>query len=433
MSISQSKISLVTQMTRVLYSLFLYILSPLIFLHFWHRGKKAPAYRKGIKQRLGFYHPSLQKHSLLIHCASVGEVLAAAPLIKQLKHENPTRIITVTCNTPTGKEQIKKTFGSQVQCVYLALDFPCAIKRMLKKLEPQAICILETELWPNLITISQQKAIPVVVINARLSEKSQQKYQRFRAITHLIMKNITALAAHDEQDAKRFIELGLDKAKTHRTGSIKFDIKLPQHFTEQQSQLAQQISNHSFIWVAGSTHPHEHEQIFLAHQQLLKKIPDALLIIAPRHPEQFSHVAELLTNAHCDFSQRSKEAHTSQSVLLADTMGEMLTLFSLCNVAYIGGSLIERGGHNPLEAAAFAKPILCGPSYYNFHHVYPNLIEQGACQIVKSADELSEQLIRLQKAPQQATEMGEAGKRVLQKNVGAIDKTINIINQYTKG
>ncbi len=418
-------------MTRLVYSFLLYLLSPIIFLHLWLRGKKAPAYRKNWRERLGFYGQSqLTKRSLLIHCASVGEIIAATPFIKRIQSQYPTLKVTVTCNTPTGKQQIEQAFAQSVQCKYLPLDFPGAVSRMLNQLDPQLIVILETELWPNLLSLSNKRGIATIVINARLSQKSQRAYQRFAPITRLIMRNITHLAAHNAEDGRRFIELGLDRAKVSTTGSIKFDISPPSQFENKKEALAATLTKHSFIWVAGSTHPKEHELILQAHQQLLTQIPDALLIIAPRHPEQFDAVNSLLSDSSLSYSRRTVAPHNSQNCLLADTLGEMQVLFSLCNVAFIGGSLIERGGHNPLEAAVFAKPILSGPSYYNFMHVYPELIEAGACKLVSSSEQLSEILLQLAHDKPSSTKMGNQAVRVVKNNSGAINNSISIINEY---
>ena len=422
-------------MARIFYSFALIIISPLIVFYLYIlRGKKNQGYRAHFKERFGFVSKSLftvKTKPLVFHCASVGEVLAATPLIKALQKVHPNLNILITCNTPTGREQILSQFKNTVACSYLPIDFPFATARFLKRIKPQALCILETELWPNLMAISHKKNIPVLVINARLSEKSQQGYQKVAKLTHIIMRSITVLASHNKTDATRFIELGLEASKSHVTGSIKFDI------TPSEEQLAKVLnlkqlysSNERFVWVAGSTHPVEHELVLSAHQELLKKQPNALLIIAPRHPEQFDKVAELLTQSPLSFSRRSQNNYNNEQILLADTLGELQCLYGAANVSFIGGSLIRRGGHNPLESAAFSVGVITGPHTYNFDHVYPELTKLKGAVVVDSNDELAKQLITFSQNTKACQTLGIKAAQCVTKNQGAIQKTLNIINQY---
>jgi 3-deoxy-D-manno-octulosonic-acid transferase len=427
-------------MARIFYSFALIIISPLIVFYLYIlRGKKNQGYRAHFKERFGFVSKSLftvKTKPLVFHCASVGEVLAATPLIKALQKVHPNLNILITCNTPTGREQILSQFKNTVACSYLPIDFPFATARFLKRIKPQALCILETELWPNLMAISHKKNIPVLVINARLSEKSQQGYQKVAKLTHIIMRSITVLASHNKTDATRFIELGLETSKSHVTGSIKFDI------TPSEEQLAKVLNlkqlynsnednnDERFVWVAGSTHPVEHELVLLAHQELLKKQPNALLIIAPRHPEQFDKVAELLTQSPLSFSRRSQNSYNNEQILLADTLGELQCLYGAANVSFIGGSLIRRGGHNPLESAAFSVGVITGPHTYNFDHVYPELTKLKGAVVVDSNDELAKQLITFSQNTKACQTLGIKAAQCVTKNQGAIQKTLNIINQY---
>ncbi|MBB1400109.1 lipid IV(A) 3-deoxy-D-manno-octulosonic acid transferase [Pseudoalteromonas sp. SG45-1] len=422
-------------MARIFYSFALIIISPLIVFYLYIlRGKKNQGYRAHFKERFGFVSKSLftvKTKPLVFHCASVGEVLAATPLIKALQKVHPNLNILITCNTPTGREQILSQFKNTVACSYLPIDFPFTTARFLKRIKPQALCILETELWPNLMAISHKKNIPVLVINARLSEKSLQGYQKVAKLTHIIMRSITVLASHNKTDATRFIELGLEASKSHVTGSIKFDI------TPSEEQLAKVLnlkqlysSNERFVWVAGSTHPVEHELVLLAHQELLKKQPNALLIIAPRHPEQFDKVAELLTQSPLSFSHRSQNNYNNEQILLADTLGELQCLYGAANISFIGGSLIRRGGHNPLESAAFSVGVITGPHTYNFDHVYPELTKLKGAVVVDSNDELAKQLITFSQNTKACQTLGIKAAQCVTKNQGAIQKTLNIINQY---
>lgn len=417
-------------MLFVAYSLFLYVLSPAIFLHLWLRGRKASAYRKRWAERLGIYSKKLQTESLVVHCASVGEVMAATPLIKQLMIEHPKQKITITCNTPTGSEQIIKIFGDAVQHIYLPLDFYGSVKRFLNKLRPAAVIILETELWPNLMIQAKGRNIPLLVLNARLSEKSLKGYQLIAPLSRQLMRSITMLAGHNQSDVDRFKLLGLEDNQAAVVGSIKFDIQLSNQAKESAEQLQLTLSHYGFIWVAGSTHPGEHEQIIAAHKMLCNAQQNTLLIIAPRHPEQFDKVADILRDEKMPFGRWSAKDLVDQPVLLADAMGEMLTFFGAANCAFIGGSLIDRGGHNPLEAAALAIPIISGPSYYNFKHIFPQLISKNACTEVDDCNTLFDQLAIYANSPEQTKLQGKEAFKIVQSNQGAIEKTLSILARY---
>jgi len=422
-------------MARIFYSFALIFISPLIVFYLYVlRGKKNKGYRAHFKERFGFVSKSLftsKGKPLVVHCASVGEVLAAAPLIKALQKQHPQLNILITCNTPTGREQIINQFKNTAACSYLPMDFPFSTARFLKRLNPQALCILETELWPNLMAISHKKNIPVLVLNARLSEKSQQGYQKVAKLTQIIMRSITELASHNKKDAERFIELGLISSKSHVTGSIKFDISPSiEQLASVANLKAQYKTQERFVWVAGSTHPLEHEMILNAHQQLLKKYPNSLLVIAPRHPEQFDKVADTLAQSPLSFSRRSNDNYQNEHVLLADTLGELQCLYGAGNVSYVGGSLIRRGGHNPLEAAAFSVGVITGPHTYNFNHVYPELIKLKGAVVVENTDELATQLINLSQNTKACQTLGNKAQQCVLKNQGAIKKTLTIINQY---
>ncbi|MBW4967477.1 MULTISPECIES: lipid IV(A) 3-deoxy-D-manno-octulosonic acid transferase [unclassified Pseudoalteromonas] len=422
-------------MARIFYSFALILISPLIVFYLYVlRGKKNKGYRAHFKERFGFVSKSLftsKSKPLVVHCASVGEVLAAAPLIKALQKQHPQLNILITCNTPTGREQIINQFKNTVACSYLPMDFAFSTARFLKRINPQALCILETELWPNLMAISHKKNIPVLVLNARLSEKSQQGYQKVTKLTQIIMRSITVLASHNKKDAERFIELGLPPSKSHVTGSIKFDITpSDEQLTKVANLKFVYKTQERFVWVAGSTHPLEHEMILNAHQQLLKKYPNALLIIAPRHPEQFDKVADTLAQSPLSFSRRSNNNYQNEHVLLADTLGELQCLYGAGNVSYVGGSLIRRGGHNPLESAAFSVGVITGPYTYNFDHIYPELIKLKGAVVVENTDELATQLINLSQNTKACQTLGNKAQQCVLKNQGAIKKTLTIINQY---
>ncbi|TMN41315.1 lipid IV(A) 3-deoxy-D-manno-octulosonic acid transferase [Pseudoalteromonas sp. S2755] len=419
-------------MARRLYSLLLLVLAPILLSYLYFiRGRKNPDYRTHFTERLGFSLNKLPPHAIVLHCASVGEVLAATPLIKSVLKEQTAAPIIVTCNTPTGREEITKAFHSNVQVhvCYLPIDFAFAVRKFFNTLKPKLLIVMETELWPNLFYYAKQNQCKTLVVNARLSEKSYQGYKKHAWLTKGLMHNIDLLAAHNEEDGERFIKLGLVQSKLHITGSIKFDISV----TEEETAKAKQFQANypeRLIWLAGSTHPKEHEQVIAAHQRVLKQVSNALLIIAPRHPEQFQAVADYLSEQEIAFTRKSSDnINTEASVLLADTLGELKWLFGSADIAYIGGSLIARGGHNPLEAAAHGVPILTGPHTYNFAHIYPQLIAQQGAIVVDDEDKLAAQIMTLFEDKSLRMQIGANAQSVLVENTGAIAKTMKLINK----
>ncbi|MEK0159504.1 lipid IV(A) 3-deoxy-D-manno-octulosonic acid transferase [Pseudoalteromonas piscicida] len=419
-------------MARRLYSLLLLVLAPILLSYLYFiRGRKNPDYRTHFTERFGFGLNKLPSDAVVIHCASVGEVLAATPLIKSVLKEQAAAPIIVTCNTPTGREEITKAFHNNVQVhvCYLPIDFAFAVRKFFTTLKPKLLIVMETELWPNLFHYAKQNQCKTLVVNARLSEKSYQGYQKHAWLTKGLISNIDLLAAHNEEDGERFIKLGLVQSKLHITGSIKFDISV----TEEEIAKARQFRigyPERLIWLAGSTHPKEHEQIIAAHQRVLKQVSNALLIIAPRHPEQFQAVADYLDEQKVAFTRKSSNnIDTEAHVLLADTLGELKWLFGSADIAYIGGSLIERGGHNPLEAASHGVPILTGPHTYNFAHIYPQLLAQQGAIIVDNTGELAAQIVRLFEDKSLRAQIGTNAKSVLLENAGAIAKTMKLINK----
>ncbi|MDK1289232.1 lipid IV(A) 3-deoxy-D-manno-octulosonic acid transferase [Pseudoalteromonas umbrosa] len=415
-------------MTRFIYSLTLLLLAPLIAFYLYHiRGKKNPGYKAHFSQRFGTVSSHLPQEAIIIHCASVGEVLAAAPLIKKIQCQHTAHPIIISTNTPTGRAEINKQFKESVHTCYLPIDLGFATRRFIKRLKPKLLVVLETELWPNLFHYANQVQCPVAIINARLSDKSLRGYQKFSSLSKSIMDNITVLASHNDEDAKRFIKLGLKQNKVITTGSIKFDVTLSNREIEQLKLLKSQLGDRP-IWIAGSTHPGEHDQIIEVHKQLLEKTPTALLVIAPRHPEQFNPVAALLTESGLNFSRRSGEFDANNPVLLADTLGELKFLYGCADIAFVGGSLIERGGHNPLEAAASSIGVLSGPSTYNFSHIYPQLIAANGAQICSDKNELFQQLSLYLHDNTAAKKLGQNAHTCLASNQGAINRTLDVID-----
>lgn len=417
-------------MNRTLYSLLFYLAVPLIAVRLWRRARKAPAYAQRIGERFALSLPAFQHGGIWLHAVSVGESIAAAPLIKALQQQYPELPITVTCMTPTGSERIQSLFGDSVQHCYLPYDLPLASKRFFKHVQPCLAIVMETELWPNHINQCARLNIPVVLANGRLSQRSARGYARFPKLVAPMLKQISALAVQSDIEAQRFIELGARPATVTVTGSIKYDLRVDDDLPRQAQALREhwQASQRP-IWIAASTHEGEDALILAAHQQLLAQFPNAFLILVPRHPERFAAVHALCVAHGMHVQRRSTQAAVSaeHQVLLGDSMGELLFLYALADVALVGGSLIEHGGHNMLEPIALAKPTLTGPHYFNFLEIAEQLINAGAVQTVADTEKLVQAVSQLWRKPEQAQLMRKAGQQVVQRNQGALQRLLDII------
>lgn len=423
-------------MARGLYTVFYYLLTPFIVLRLWWRGRLAPAYRQRIAERFGFFTPpENHKSCLWVHAVSVGETIAAVPLIKKLQQQYPDKTIVVTTMTPTGSERVKTLLGDSVFHVYAPYDLPGAVTCFIRRLKPELLIIIETELWPNMVQGCRSYGVPVLLANGRLSEKSAKGYQRFSALTRPMLQSVSQVAAQTPADAERFVRLGLPKVRCEVTGSIKFDIKLSDELVDRARQLKPQWdrAGQRLIWLAASTHEGE-ESVLLETFKQLKQQPDfasLLLVIVPRHPERFDKVAELVTARGFRLLRRTSGALPSASdeVYLADTMGELLLLLKASDIAFVGGSLIQRGGHNMLEPAACGLPIITGESDYNFKAISQLLIDAGGLQQVVDVAGLVAAMERLLVDSALRQQRGEAALSVVEANRGALNRLLALIKQ----
>ena len=417
-------------MNRTLYTLLLYLAVPVIAVRLWLRSRKAPAYAKRIGERFALTLPEFKQGGIWLHAVSVGESIAAAPVVKALQQQYPDLPITVTCMTPTGSERIQSLFGDSVQHCYLPYDLPLASKRFLQRLQPRLAIVMETELWPNHINQCARLNIPVVLANGRLSERSARGYGRFPKLVAPMLKQISALAVQSEIEAQRFIELGARAETVKVTGSIKYDLQVAEGLPEQAQTLREQWhATQRPIWIAASTHEGEDAQILAAHQLLLQQFPQALLILVPRHPERFASVHALCLEQGLQVQRRSTQTlvNAEQQVLLGDTMGELMLLYAVADVALVGGSLIKHGGHNMLEPIALAKPTLTGPHYFNFLDIAQQLLDAGALLEVVGVQQLVQRVAELWRNPTQVEDMCAAGQQVLQRNQGALQRLLDMI------
>jgi len=417
-------------MNRTLYSCLFYLALPLVALRLWLRARKAPAYAKRVSERFSYGLPVMQPGGIWVHAVSVGESIAAAPMIRGLLQRYPQLPITVTCMTPTGSERIQALFAGEprIQHCYLPYDLPCAAARFLDKVQPKLAVIMETELWPNHIHQCAKRGIPVALANARLSARSAKGYGRFAKLTAPMLAQMSLFAVQTETEAERFRNLGARPETVEVTGSIKFDLTIDPQLLARAAALREQWqAGERPVWIAASTHEGEDEVVLAAHRQLLASHPDALLILVPRHPERFNAVFELCQQQGFATVRRSsaEPVAANTSVLLGDTMGELLFLYALADSAFVGGSLVPTGGHNLLEPAALAKPVITGPHLFNFLEIAAMMREVGALQEVDDAEGLAVAVQRLFELPQDAQKMAQAGLKVMQANQGALQRLLD--------
>ena len=417
-------------MNRTLYTALFYLGLPLVAIRLWLRSRKAPAYAKRIGERFSYGMPTLQPGGIWVHAVSVGESIAAAPMIRALLQRYPTLPITVTCMTPTGSERIHALFANEprIQHCYLPYDLPCAAARFLDRVQPKLAVIMETELWPNHIHQCAKRGIPVALANGRLSERSARGYARFSKLTAPMLAEMSFFAVQTEAEAQRFRNLGARPETVEVTGSIKFDLTIDPQLLQRAAELrGQWQALERPVWIAASTHEGEDEVVLDAHRRLLANYPNALLILVPRHPERFNSVFELCQREGFATVRRSTGANVDAqtSVLLGDTMGELLFLYALADSAFVGGSLVANGGHNLLEPAALAKPVLSGPHLFNFLDIAAQLREAGALAEVDDAEGLAVEVQRLFELPRDAQRMAEAGLAVMRRNQGALQRLLD--------
>ena len=414
-------------MNRLLYTLLLHLALPLIALRLALRARKAPAYARRINERFSLGLPAMKPGGIWVHAVSVGESIAAAPMIRALQARHPELPITVTCMTPTGSERIQALFGESVQHCYLPYDLPWAAARFLDRVQPRLAVVMETELWPNHIHQCAKRNIPVALANARLSERSARGYARFGKLTAPMLGELSLIAVQTQTEAQRFLDLGARPGCVEVTGSIKFDLKIDAELLQRADALRQQWQATTRpVWIAASTHAGEDEIVLAAHRQLLKTQPDALLILVPRHPERFNSVHELCISERLTTRRRStaEAVQASDQVLLGDTMGELLFLYALADIAFVGGSLVANGGHNLLEPAALGKPVLSGPHLFNFLEIAAQLREAGAMSEVENAMQLADKVAALLNEPSEMQHMSQAGLSVLKANQGALERLL---------
>ncbi|MCE8035184.1 3-deoxy-D-manno-octulosonic acid transferase [Billgrantia tianxiuensis] len=415
---------------RWLYSAALYLLSPLI----WRRVWREHALTNQRRERLGLIpRQPAGTPRIWLHCASVGEVQAARPLVEALLAHYPSRRLVITTMTATGAERVQALVEAmrragepeRIGHRFLPLDFPGTARRFVARLEPELAIFFETEIWPNLLTACRRRGVPTAVVNGRLSPRAFRSYRRLRPLMASALAQLDWLAAKSRGDAERFRALGMPTTRIDVVGSLKYDLT-PDAATSEASKLLCTRLGSRPVWVAGSTHPGEDEQLLEAHARLRQHYPNALLILVPRHPQRFEAVAELVQERGMTLARRARGEWPDgrTAVYLGDTMGELLTLYGAADLAFVGGSLVPVGGHNLLEPAAMGVPVLTGPELANFVDVAETLRQGGALVEVSGSAMLADTLVTLFLDEAERHRLAEAGLAVVAANRGALALTL---------
>ena len=414
---------------RLGYVVFTYLMLPLICLHLLYKSLGDGNYLKRINERFGFNGIPLNTEIIWIHAVSYGEVKAASSLVYQLIKRYPKKQILLTTYTPTGSALIQELFGDTVRHVYLPYDLNGAVSRFFKWANPEISIIIETELWPNIFHYCGKLNVPLVLASACVSNKSIKLYRMLLGLFQEAVSHGIVVAAQTEEEAKKFIFMGASESRTFVTGNIKFDYTTPDGLVEKAKKFKEEFALNKQIWVAGSTHKGEEKIILDAHKRIIKAYPDTLLIIAPRRPERFQSVQNLIDKRGFLSVSRNKNIQISETtqVILADTMGELPMYYSASSVSFVGGSLLKTGGHNLLEPASLGTPIITGPVLFGVEEIANMLQANDALKIIHNAEELSTIVCQLLADSGHREKMIKAARKVVDKNRGSIQKLLNLI------
>lgn len=414
---------------RITYAILTYLLLPVYALYWLVRGLGNRTYLDRVEQRFGYGYPSLKPASVWLHAVSVGEVQAAVPLIRTLLKRFPDRQVLVTTVTPTGAERVRALFGDEVVHCYIPFETPNAVARFFTAVKPAFALIMETEIWPNLYHACGKRRIPLILVSARISPRSVGKYRRLLPLFRETLSHGILIAAQSQADADRFMSLGAAAERTWVTGNIKFDIALPEDLPQRGSELRNKLWPGRPVWIAASTHEGEESQVLDAHSRILEAWPDALLILVPRHPERFASVASLLSRRDIHFVTRTskKPCAPSDTVFLADTMGELPLFYAASDVAFVGGTLVPVGGHNLLEPAALGLPVITGTHLFNTEDIANMFATIGASITVDSSDALAAAISRLLGNPDEAEAIGSKGRDIVSNNRGSLKKLLVLL------
>jgi 3-deoxy-D-manno-octulosonic-acid transferase len=417
------------RLLRILYSVVMYALVPVMLYHLVWRGLRDRNYFRRWSERFGWYSGPGLRESLWVHAVSVGEVNAAATLVDALRAAYPGNPVVVTTTTPTGAARVQALWGGRVRHLYLPYDLPGAVRRFLRHAGPRLALILETEIWPNLYLGSHARGIPLMLVNARLSQRSGRGYRPVLPLIRLAMGQVDLIAAQTDADARRLRAVGAREARIRIVGNLKYDLRLPDGLDTQARRWRAGWDSARPVWIAASTHEDEERLVLDVHAALRKRFPDLLLLWAPRHPERFGAVTEQAQ--HRGFRVRTRSACELPAIdtdcFVLDSMGELLAFYAAADAAFVGGSLQAIGGHNVLEPAALGVPSVVGPHTFNFVEATTLMRDEGALLQVEDVGGLESALaLLLDDAPRRRA-MGAAGRLTVERERGALARTLQLI------
>lgn len=413
---------------RQIYTLLLWLLLPYVFFHLLWRGRKQREYLQHIDERFGRYSVHSDQPIIWLHTVSVGETRAAVNLVQHLRKVYPHHQLLLTHTTPTGRAASEQLYSDNILRVYLPYDYPFAVKRFLQHFRPRIGVLMETEIWFNLIHNCHTMQIPLLLLNARLSEKSAARYARYPNLTRLGLNELSAISVQSEVDATRMNKLGANNVSV--MGNLKFDIQPPSAMLELGTRLHTQFGKNRKVFLLASTRAGE--EILLLSMLKQVDIPHLLTVIVPRHPQRFDDVADMLSQQNIRFQRRSENVPIAPDtqVVLGDSMGEMFAYYAACDLTFIGGSLLPFGGQNLIEACAVGKPVLIGPHTYNFAQASQLAVEYGAAVRIQNASDLGQNLQNLLAHPEQLTKIGQAGLHFVQIHRGATEQALHHITYF---
>lgn len=413
---------------RFIYSWLIRIAAPIAFAVVLWRGVRDRSYWQGLAERFGAGR-KLPSPSIWLHAVSLGEMSAAAPLVRALHSRYPQLALAVTAATPAGRARARDLFADFASIRFLPYDTPGSVRRFLERIQPRVAVIMETELWPNLFSECERRRVPVFLASARLSAKSVSRYRRLGSLFSSVFTPNVTVAAQTAEDAERFRLIGSSANQTRVIGNVKYDLTVSAAIIE-TGKILRAAYGSKLVWVAGSTRAGEEEQVLEAHALLQAHRPDSLLLLAPRHKDRFAAVADLLARRGVKFARRSDMVDAlpvDTQVLLVDTIGELLALYASADVAFVGGSLVPIGGHNLLEPAALGLPVLTGPSHFNGKEIALLLLRRGAALQVANPEELAAALQRLLDEPTERRRIGGIGKDIVESNRGSVERLLALI------
>ncbi len=412
------------------YQLVLILAWPLVRVRLWWRGRSEPGYQERVAERFGLVPAKVPTGAVWVHAVSAGETIAAVPMIERLRVANPEVPLLVTTMTPTGSGEVTRRLGQQVSHCYAPYDFPWAVDAFLDQAKPRALILVETELWPNLVLRSRRRGMPVVLVNGRLSERSARGYARIGPLVAKMLSAFDLIACQSDAHRTRFLALGARPESVQVLGSVKYDLTLNDQLKAEAARLRQ-------VWglvgrpvlIAASTHPGEEEQVLEAFGTLRREFPSACLLLVPRHPVRTAEVIERVRRQGLKVMRQSETERSAGDVVVGDVMGTLLTLYGVSDIAFVGGSLVPQGGHNPIEAAVWGKPVVVGPHVFNFQAVVDGFVEAGALTLVGDASTLADAVIRLMRDPDTASALGMKGADVVAASAGALDRTLDALGR----